>query len=292
MKSLLDIASLKEHEIESIFNNASEYLIKKTDDVLNGKQIVIGFFETSTRTRISFDLAVQRMGGKTISFMSQGSSIAKGESFIDTIHTLYQYGIDGWIIRHSHALSPSLVESETTLPVINAGDGSHQHPTQALLDAFTLRKHWGDLRGKNVLIVGDVLHSRVARSTIDLLTLLGSNIGLCGPGTLIPRQMNAHQIFATLKQGMEWADAVILLRIQRERMVSGIIPSEEEYRAYFGLNEALLKQFPNILIMHPGPANYGIELSMECMNNENVLVREQVKNGLAIRMAVLKHCFG
>ena len=147
------------------------------------------------------------------------------------------------------------------------------------------------MQGKNILIVGDLLHSRVARSSIQLLTRLGGKVGICAPGTLIPRGMNNHLIFGTLKQGMAWADATILLRIQKERMVTGIIPSEEEYRAYFGMNESLLHEFPNKLVLHPGPANYGIELSMECMKHENVLVREQVKNGLAIRMAVLKHCF-
>ena len=291
MKSLLEIASLNMKEIHEIFKNASEYLITKKDDSLSGKQILIGFFETSTRTRISFDLAVQRMGGKTISFMSQGSSISKGESFVDTIHTLHQYGIDGWIIRHSYALSPAMVELETQLPVINAGDGSHQHPTQALLDAFTLWRKWGNLSGKKILIVGDIMHSRVARSNIELLKLLGCTIGICGPGTLIPKELKNHQIFPILKQGMEWADAIILLRIQKERMVSGIIPSIEEYRTYFGMNEDMLKNNPDMLVLHPGPANYGVELSMECMNYKNVLIREQVKNGLAIRMAVLKHCF-
>ncbi len=291
MKSLIEISSLNIIEVHNIFKDASEYLITKTDDLLNGKQIVIGFFETSTRTRISFDLAVQRMGGKSISFMSQGSSISKGESFVDTIHTLNQYGIDGWIIRHSQALSPVLVESETQLPVINAGDGSHQHPTQALLDAFTIARHLGDLKGKRILIVGDILHSRVARSEMDIFSLLGATVGICAPGTLLPKGLNLQAFFPTLHHGMQWADAVIMLRLQKERMVSGIIPSEDEYHKYFGMHEDIVKKYPEVLVLHPGPANYGVELAMECMNYDNVLVREQVKNGLAIRMAVLKHCF-
>ncbi|MCE2754838.1 MAG: aspartate carbamoyltransferase catalytic subunit [Ignavibacteriae bacterium] len=291
MRSLLDIASLSKKEVLDIFNLASNYLIEKKDDVLQGKNIVIGFFESSTRTRISFDLAVQRLGGKTIQFLSQGSSISKGESFVDTIHTLNQFGIDGWIIRHNHALAPSLVASETQLPVINAGDGSHQHPTQAMLDAFTISRHLGDLVGKNILIVGDILHSRVARSEMDLLSLLGASVGVCAPGTLLPKGMKIETFFPTLHQGVQWADAVIMLRLQKERMVSGIIPSEDEYQKYFGMNEAIIKTYSNVLILHPGPANYGVEFAMECMNYENVLVREQVKNGLALRMAVLNHCF-
>jgi aspartate carbamoyltransferase catalytic subunit len=291
MRSLLDIASLSKKEVLDIFNLASNYLIEKEDDVLLGKNIVIGFFESSTRTRISFDLAVQRMGGKTIQFLSQGSSISKGESFVDTIHTLNQFGIDGWIIRHHHALAPRLVATETQLPVINAGDGSHQHPTQAMLDAFTITRYLGDLEGKNILIVGDILHSRVARSEMDLLTLLGASVGVCAPGTLLPKGMKIVNYFPTLHLGMKWADAVIMLRLQKERMVSGIIPSEDEYQKYFGMNEAIVKKYSNVLILHPGPANYGVEFAMECMNYENVLVREQVKNGLAIRMSVLKHCF-
>ena len=291
MRSLLDIASLSKKEVLDIFNLASNYLIEKKDDVLLGKNIVIGFFESSTRTRISFDLAVQRMGGKTIQFLSQGSSISKGESFVDTIHTLNQFGIDGWIIRHHHALAPRLVATETQLPVINAGDGSHQHPTQAMLDAFTITRYLGDLEGKNILIVGDILHSRVARSEMDILTLLGASVGVCAPGTLLPKGMKIGNYFPTLHLGMQWADAVIMLRLQKERMVSGIIPSEDEYQKYFGMSEAIVKKYSNVLILHPGPANYGVEFAMECMNYENVLVREQVKNGLAIRMSVLKHCF-
>lgn len=291
MRSLVDIASLSKKEVLDIFSLASNYLIEKKDDVLLGKNIVIGFFESSTRTRISFDLAVQRMGGKTIQFLSQGSSISKGESFVDTIHTLNQFGIDGWIIRHNHALAPSLVASETQLPVINAGDGSHQHPTQAMLDAFTISRHVGDLAGKNILIVGDILHSRVARSEMDVLSLLGASVGICAPGTLLPKEMKIGTYFPTLHHGMQWADAVIMLRLQKERMVSGIIPSEDEYQKYFGMNEAIVKKYSNVLILHPGPANYGVEFAMECMNYENVLVREQVKNGLSLRMAVLKHCF-
>ena len=291
MKSLLDIGSLSKKEVSDIFSVTSSYLIDKRDDLLLGKQIVIGFFESSTRTRISFDLAVQRMGGKTIQFLAQGSSISKGESFVDTIHTLNQFGIDGWIIRHNHALATGLVATETQLPVINAGDGSHQHPTQAMLDAYTISRHLGDLAGKNILIVGDILHSRVARSEIDVLSLLGATVGICAPGTLLPKGLNLHTYFPTLHHGMQWADAVIMLRIQKERMVSGIIPSEDEYQKYFGMNEAIVKKYSNVLVLHPGPANYGVEFSMECMNYKNVLVREQVKNGLALRMAVLKHCF-
>ena len=291
MKSLLDIGSLSKKEVSDIFSVTSSYLIDKRDDLLLGKQIVIGFFESSTRTRISFDLAVQRMGGKTIQFLAKGSSISKGESFVDTIHTLNQFGIDGWIIRHNHALAPGLVATETQLPVINAGDGSHQHPTQAMLDAYTISRHLGDLAGKNILIVGDILHSRVARSEMDILSLLGATVGICAPGTLLPKGLNLHTYFPTLHHGMQWADAVIMLRIQKERMVSGIIPSEDEYQKYFGMNEAIVKKYSNVLVLHPGPANYGVEFSMECMNYKNVLVREQVKNGLALRMAVLKHCF-
>lgn len=290
MRSLLDIHSVTKNEVYTIFNQASEYLLNPKDDVLVGKNIVLGFFEASTRTRISFDVAIQRLGGKSIQFLAQGSSISKGESFVDTIHTLNQYRIDGWIIRHAYALSTHLVQNETNSPVINAGDGSHQHPTQALLDAYTILQHLGNLEGKKVLIVGDILHSRVARSEMELLQLLGASVGICAPGTLLPKYMEIPNYFPTIQQGMQWADAIITLRLQKERMVSGIIPSESEYQQYYGMNEKLLQSFPHVLVLHPGPANYGIELSMECMNYANVLIREQVKHGLAIRMAVLKHC--
>lgn len=291
MQSLLEISSLSLKDIASIFEHAVMYQRLQRDTLLQGKDIVIGFFESSTRTKFSFDIAVKRMGGNSILFDSHGSSISKGESFIDTIHTLNQYDVQGWIIRHGHAYAPHILQQETQSIVINAGDGSHQHPTQALLDAFTLYTKWGSLEGKKVLIVGDVLHSRVARSSIQLLTMLGAKVFVSGPGTLLPKNLKHITLVPTIHDAINDMDAVIMLRIQLERMTTGLIPSRREYTRYFGMNEAMVCKHDNILILHPGPANYGLELSMECMNYENVLIREQVKNGLYIRMAVLKHCF-
>lgn len=291
MQSLLEISSLSLKDIASIFEHAVMYQRLQRDTLLQGKDIVIGFFESSTRTKFSFDIAVKRMGGNSILFDSHGSSISKGESFIDTIHTLNQYEVQGWIIRHGHAYAPHILQQETQSIVINAGDGSHQHPTQALLDAFTLYTKWGSLEGKKVLIVGDVLHSRVARSSIQLLTMLGAKVFVSGPGTLLPKNLKHITLVPTIHDAINDMDAVIMLRIQLERMTTGLIPSRREYTRYFGMNEAMVCKYDNILILHPGPANYGLELSMECMNYENVLIREQVKNGLYIRMAVLKHCF-
>lgn len=291
MQSLLEISSLSLKDIASIFEHAVMYQRLQRDTLLQGKDIVIGFFESSTRTKFSFDIAVKRMGGNSILFDSHGSSISKGESFIDTIHTLNQYEVQGWIIRHGHAYAPHILQQETQSIVINAGDGSHQHPTQALLDAFTLYTKWGSLEGKKVLIVGDVLHSRVARSSIQLLTMLGAKVFVSGPGTLLPKSLKHITLVPTIHDAINDMDAVIMLRIQLERMTTGLIPSRREYTRYFGMNEAMVCKYDNILILHPGPANYGLELSMECMNYENVLIREQVKNGLYIRMAVLKHCF-
>ena len=291
MHSLLDISSLSKENIATIFDYASSYQKMKRDSILQGKDIVIAFFESSTRTRCSFDLAVKRLGGNSISFDAQGSSISKGESFIDTIHTLNQYDVQGWIIRHGHAYAPHILQQETQSMVINAGDGSHQHPTQALLDAYTLYSKWGSLEGKNIMIVGDVLHSRVARSNIQLLSILGAKIFVSGPGTLLPRFLPNITIVPTIHDAIHEMDAVIMLRIQLERMKNGLIPSKREYTRYFAINEAMIVKHDNLLVLHPGPANYGLELSMECMNHKNVLIREQVKYGLYIRMAVLKHCF-
>jgi aspartate carbamoyltransferase catalytic subunit len=204
---------------------------------------------------------------------------------------LHQYGFHGWIIRHSQALAPSVLQKETQSLVINAGDGSHQHPTQALLDAYTLQRKWGSVNGKNILIVGDVLHSRVARSNIQLLQKLGANIFVTGPGTLLPKHFENTIQVATIHHAIYEMDAVIMLRIQTERMKRGLIPSEREYARYFGMNETILKNHPGLLVLHPGPANYGIEIEMECLQNEKVLIREQVKNGLFLRMAVLKYFF-
>ncbi|MGA1277714.1 MAG: aspartate carbamoyltransferase catalytic subunit [Candidatus Kapaibacteriota bacterium] len=290
MKSLLDISSLSKNEVLNIFEQANTYQRSKRDTILTGKNILIAFFESSTRTRISFELAVRRLGGTSIIFNAQESSIAKGESFVDTIHTLQQYEVHGWIIRHVQALSPHLVQQETRSLIVNAGDGSHQHPTQALIDAYTLFRKWGSLEGKNILIVGDILHSRVARSNMQLFTKLGSKVYVTGPGTLLSSSLKHITVVPTIHNQLDNMDAVIMLRMQQERMKKGLIPSESEYAKYFGMNEKLLQKHNNLLVLHPGPANYGIELSMECMNYPNVLIREQVKNGLFIRMAVLKEC--
>ena len=302
MKHLLSAADLSRDEIISILDTAEEMLgiasrpIKKLP-TLRGRTVVNLFFEDSTRTRISFEAAAKRLSADVINFSAKGSSVSKGESLKDTALTLQAMGADAVVIRHHDSGAPHRLAHAgwTKGAVINAGDGTHEHPTQALLDAFTMRKHLGDLGGKNVTIVGDVLHSRVARSNALLLHTLGAHVTLVAPPTLFPIGIG-HWPVATsydLDASLEKADAVMMLRVQRERMNAAYFPSAREYSRRYGLDLARRNRLPDhAIVMHPGPMNRGMEISADVADAPGSVIVEQVTNGVAVRMAVLYQLLG
>jgi aspartate carbamoyltransferase catalytic subunit len=291
VRHLLSIEDLDRPAIERIldraksFTEVSEREIKKVP-ALRGRTIVNLFYEASTRTSSSFELAAKRLSADVVSIRSQGSAVDKGESLKDTVQTLSAYDPAAIVIRSPHAGAAGLVARWTAAAVINAGDGKHEHPTQALLDVFTLRRRLGSLDGTNIWIVGDVLHSRVARSNILAFTRMGAKVTVCGPPTLIPREIEALGCEAktTLDQIGE-ADVVYVLRMQHERMRDSFVPSLREYASRYQITPARLN--PNQLLMHPGPVNRGVELSGEAIDSPQALIGAQVRAGVAVRMAVL-----
>lgn len=301
MRHLLSTSDLSYSQAIRILDTAhemarvSEGPVKKLP-TLRGRTIVNLFFEDSTRTRISFEAAAKRLSADVINFSAKGSSASKGESLKDTAQTLQAMGADAVILRHSASGAAQRLASShwTTGSVINAGDGTHEHPTQALLDAFTIRKHLrvgtGDLRGLTIAIVGDILHSRVARSNVHLLTLLGAQVILVAPPTLLPlgTQTWPVQISYDLDAVLPLVDAVMMLRVQQERMNDFFFPTAREYSHYYGLNADRLKMMKaNAIIMHPGPMNRGLEITAECADSARSVILEQVTNGVSVRMAVL-----
>lgn len=257
---------------------------------LRGRTVVSLFFEDSTRTRLSFDTAAKRLSADTMSFAVSSSSVNKGESVRDTIETIEAMGIDAVIVRHRSSGVPAQIARWTNAVVVNAGDGWHQHPTQALLDAYTARSHLGDLAGRHVAIVGDVKHSRVARSNIEMFTALGAQVTLVAPPTLLPPDTGAWdvQVSHSLDEVLGEIDVCYLLRMQSERMTESLVPSLREYTAGFGLtSERADRLRPDALIMHPGPMNRGVEIASEVADRPNAVIIEQVANGVAVRMAVL-----
>lgn len=301
MRHLLSTSDLSYTQAVSILDTAQEMArisegpVKKLP-TLRGRTIVNLFFEDSTRTRISFEAAAKRLSADVINFSAKGSSTSKGESLKDTAQTLQAMGADAVILRHSASGAAQRLASShwTTGSVINAGDGTHEHPTQALLDAFTIRKHLrvgaGDLRGLPIAIVGDILHSRVARSNVHLLSLLGAQVILVAPPTLLPvgTQIWPVQISYDLDSVLPLVDAVMMLRVQQERMNDFFFPTAREYSHYYGLNADRLKLMkPNAIIMHPGPMNRGLEITAECADSARSVILEQVTNGVSVRMAVL-----
>jgi aspartate carbamoyltransferase catalytic subunit len=299
-KDLLDIESLTPDEIVTVLDTArafkavGERAIKKVP-ALRGKTVVNLFVEPSTRTRISFELAEQRLSADIINFSAEASSFKKGETLKDTALNLQALNADFIIIRHSASGAPHFLSRVLAARVINAGDGAHEHPTQALLDVFTIRERKGKIDGLNVTILGDILYSRVARSNIQALTKLGAKVTLCGPSTLVPRtfeQMGCRVTY-NVDEALRDADIIHLLRIQHERQRKTMFPGIGEYTALFGLNKArLAKTKPDALIMHPGPINRGVEIDSEIADCDRSLILEQVTNGLAVRMAVLFLCAG
>lgn len=301
MRHLLSIADLDVQGALSILDTAAE-LAKVSDGpmkklpTLRGKTVVNLFFEDSTRTRISFEAAAKRLSADVINFSAKGSSVSKGESLKDTALTLQAMGADAVIIRHNASgAAKRLADSEwTSGSVINAGDGTHEHPSQGLLDAFTIRKHLrdgvGDLAGLSIAIVGDVLHSRVARSNVLLLNLLGARVILVAPPTLLPVGVENWQVEVSydLDSVLPNVDAVMMLRIQMERMNDSFFPSAREYSHYFGLNRDRMNLMkPSAIVMHPGPMNRGLEITADTADSGRSVIVEQVSNGIHVRMAIL-----
>jgi aspartate carbamoyltransferase catalytic subunit len=248
------------------------------------------FFEASTRTRISFEFAEKRMSADTVSIASSGSSVQKGETLVDTARNLEAMRIDMVVIRHGASGAARFLAERIESIVINAGDGTHEHPTQGLLDMLTLRDHFGSLEGLKVCICGDVLHSRVARSNIWGLTKLGADVAVCGPRSLLPNAIDEMgvTVFERIEAAIEWADALNILRLQLERMSAGYIPSLREYNRVFGVTRERLERAPrDVLILHPGPMNRGVEIDSDVADGPHSVILDQVTNGVAIRMAVL-----
>jgi aspartate carbamoyltransferase catalytic subunit len=294
-KDLLGIKELSVEEINLILDTAAGFKdvlgrdIKKVP-TLRGKTAVNLFFEPSTRTRTSFELAAKRLSTDVINFSVPTSSVVKGESLIDTALTVQALGADFIIIRHSSAGVPHLLAKKLRASVINAGDGTNEHPTQALLDAFTIREKKGKIEGLDIAIVGDIMHSRVAKSNIYSLTKLGAKVSLIGPPTLIPREMKdiGVGVLHNMEDGLKNVDVVMMLRIQMERQGKGFFPSTEEYFKNWGLTpERLSLAKGDAIVMHPGPMNRGIEIASEIADGPQSVILEQVTNGLAVRMAVL-----
>jgi aspartate carbamoyltransferase catalytic subunit len=294
-KHLLDIESLSAEEIVTVLDTAKafkavgERAIKKVP-ALRGKTVVNLFVEPSTRTRISFELAAQRLTADVINFSAEASSLKKGETLKDTARNLEALNVDIIVMRHSASGAPHFLSRFLRASVINAGDGAHEHPTQALLDLFTIREKKGKIEGLNVTILGDILYSRVARSNIWALTKLGARVTLCGPATLVPRVFEQMGCAVTynVDEAIAQADIINLLRIQHERQRQTMFPSLGEYTSLFGLTKARLALAkPDALIMHPGPINRGVEIDSEIADSLRSLIIEQVTNGLAVRMAVL-----
>jgi aspartate carbamoyltransferase catalytic subunit len=294
-KDLLGLADLSAEQIRLILDTAvpfkeiSERQIKKVP-TLRGMTIVNLFFENSTRTRVSFEFAEKRLSADTVNVAASTSSVSKGETLVDTARNLEAMRIDMVVIRHPASGAPRFLAERIDSNVINAGDGTHEHPTQGLLDLLTLRDHLGDLAGRRICIVGDVLHSRVARSNIYGLQKLGAEVAVCGPRSLLPNAVHelGVQVFDRIEAAIEWAEALNVLRLQLERMQAGYIPSLREYNRVFGVTSARLERASrDLLILHPGPMNRGVEIDSDVADGPHSVILHQVTNGVAVRMAVL-----
>ena len=295
-KHLLAIEGLHPPEIGHLLELADSYVLlnrsgKTQRDLLRGRTLINLFFEDSTRTRTSFELAGKRLGADVINMSVSTSSVNKGETLLDTAATLNAMQCDLLVVRHNQSGAPNLLARKVDASVINAGDGTHEHPTQALLDALTIKRRKGRIEGLTVAICGDVLHSRVARSNIHLLTTMGSQVRVAGPPTLMPAEVAKFgvTVFHDMKEGLAGADIVMMLRLQKERMTSSLVPSEREYFRFWGLDaEKLAFAKPDALVMHPGPMNRGVEIDSAVADDPvRSVIKEQVEMGVAVRMAVL-----
>ncbi|MBQ3721657.1 MAG: aspartate carbamoyltransferase catalytic subunit [Fibrobacter sp.] len=296
IKHLFGLRGVSKHDIRMILDNAKQFReilerpVKKVPS-LRGMTVVNLFFENSTRTRTSFELAEKRLSADTVNFTSSNSSVKKGETLVDTLRNIEAMKIDIVVVRHKGTGVPKFLADNSNAIIVNAGDGAHEHPTQALLDMLTIEEKLGTLEGKNVTIVGDIRHSRVARSNLWGMTTMGAHVTLCGPSTLVPRNtelMDKVTWESDVKKAVKNADAIIALRLQKERMDDALLPSMREYRNTFGITHDLLENVKDqVLVMHPGPINRGVELDSEIADGENSVILNQVTNGVAVRMAVL-----
>ena len=294
-KDLLGIKDLSVEEIDLIFETADRFKevlqrpIKKVPS-LRHMTIANIFFEDSTRTKLSFELAQKRLSADIINFSSSASSVKKGESLLDTINNILVMKVDMIVMRHPNPGASHFVAKNINASVINAGDGTHEHPTQALLDSYTIKEKLGKIKNKKIAIIGDISHSRVAISNIYALQKLGAQIMLCGPSTLIPKHISSLNVLIenNIEKALKWCDVANVLRIQLERQGSNNFPSLREYSQYFGVNKKLLDKIDrDIIIMHPGPINRGVEISSDIADSNNSLILDQVENGVAIRMAIM-----
>jgi len=293
--NLLGIKYIKRDDIELIFNTADhfkEVLNRPIKKVPSLRDITIAnlFFENSTRTKLSFELAEKRLSADVINFSSSSSSIKKGETLIDTVNNILAMKVDMIVIRHPNPGAALLLSKNVESCIVNAGDGTNEHPTQALLDAYSLKEKLGDLNGRKILIVGDILHSRVALSNIYALRLLNAKIKICSPLSLIPREIESLglSIETNLDKALSWCDAVNVLRVQYERMEKSYFPNNREYTLLYGLDKKKIDQLKkDILILHPGPINRGVEITSDIVESNNSIILDQVENGVAIRMAVI-----
>jgi aspartate carbamoyltransferase catalytic subunit len=294
-RHLLGIKDLNENDIQLIFKTADGFknvlnmAIKKTP-ALRDVTIANIFFENSTRTRISFELAQKRLSADTINFTASSSSVSKGETLVDTVNNILAMKVDMVVMRHPYPGAAVFLSRKVKAQIVNAGDGAHEHPTQALLDAFSIREKLGDVAGKKVAIIGDILHSRVALSNILCLQKLGAEVMVCGPTTLIPKYIGSLgvKVEFDLMKALNWCDVANMLRIQLERQDIRYFPSLREYSMLYGLNKNILDSLDKkIMVMHPGPINRGVEITSDVADSDQSVILEQVENGVAIRMAVL-----
>ena len=292
---LLGIKGLTQADVDLIFKTADNFKevinrpIKKVPS-LRDYTIANIFFENSTRTKLSFELAQKRLSADTISFSAAQSSVSKGETLIDTVNNILAMKVDMVVMRHPNPGPHHFLSKHVKCAIVNAGDGAHEHPTQALLDAFSMREKLGDLAGKKIVIVGDILHSRVALSNIFLLQLLGAEVKVCGPNSLMPKYIESLgvKVENNLIKALEWCDVANMLRVQNERMETNYFPSTREYVKQYGLTKDILEQLQKeIIIMHPGPINRGVEITSDVADSSQSIILDQVENGVAIRMAVI-----
>lgn len=292
---LLGIKYLNAEDIDLIFNTADhfkEVINRPIKKVPSLRDITIAnlFFENSTRTRLSFELAEKRLSADVINFSAASSSVKKGETLIDTVNNILSMKVDMVVMRHPNPGAGIFLSKHVKASIINAGDGAHEHPTQALLDSYSIRERLGDVKGKKVVIVGDILHSRVALSNIFALKLQGAEVKVCGPKTLIPKHIESLgvKVETNLMAALQWCDVANMLRVQNERMDISYFPSTREYVKQFGLNKKMLDSLnKEIVVMHPGPINRGVEITSDVADSDHAIILDQVQNGVAVRMAVI-----
>ncbi|WP_299213935.1 aspartate carbamoyltransferase catalytic subunit [uncultured Dokdonia sp.] len=295
VKHLLGIKYITKEDIELIFKTADhfkEVINRPIKKVPSLRDITIAnlFFENSTRTKLSFELAEKRLSADVINFSAAASSVKKGETLIDTVNNILSMKVDMVVMRHPNPGAGVFLSKHINASIVNAGDGAHEHPTQALLDSFSIRERLGEVAGKNVVIVGDILHSRVALSNIYALKLQGANVKVCGPKTLMPKYIESLgvEVELDLRKALQWCDVANMLRVQNERMDISYFPSTREYTQQYGVNKALLESLDKeIVIMHPGPINRGVEITSDVADSGQAIILDQVENGVAVRMAII-----